>query len=109
MPDIMRRIGRDVLVVDGAMGTMLHRGGLSAGECPELLNVTAPEIVAEVHQLYTLAGADCVSTNSFGGSAPKLAEYGLADRVSELNAAAVRIAKDAGAPHVLADMGPRAS
>ena len=106
MADIMARANRDVLVVDGAMGTMLHRAGMSSGECPELLNVTAPEMVAEVHRLYRLAGADCVTTNTFGGSAPKLAEYGLADRVAELNIAAVRIALREGGPHVLADMGP---
>jgi 5-methyltetrahydrofolate--homocysteine methyltransferase len=106
MPDIMLRLGRDVLVVDGAMGTMLHNAGLPAGECPELLNVTAPEMVADVHRFYRLAGADCVTTNTFGGSAPKLAEYGLADRVAEINAAAVRIARKDGGPHILADMGP---
>jgi 5-methyltetrahydrofolate--homocysteine methyltransferase len=106
MPDIMMRIGRDVLVVDGAMGTMLHRAGMPAGECPELLNVINPEMVADVHRMYRFAGADCVTTNTFGGSAPKLAEYGLADRVAELNVAAVRIARQEGGPHVLADMGP---
>jgi 5-methyltetrahydrofolate--homocysteine methyltransferase len=106
MPDIMMRIGRDVLVVDGAMGTMLQRAGMPAGECPELLNVTNPEMVGDVHRLYRFAGADCVTTNTFGGSAPKLAEYGLADRVAELNIAAVRIAQHEGGPHVLADIGP---
>jgi 5-methyltetrahydrofolate--homocysteine methyltransferase len=106
MPDIMMRIGRDVLVVDGAMGTMLQRAGMPAGECPELLNVTNPEMIADVHRLYRFAGADCVTTNSFGGSAPKLAEYGLASRVAELNVAAVRIAQREGGPHVLADIGP---
>jgi 5-methyltetrahydrofolate--homocysteine methyltransferase len=106
MPDILNRLGRDVLVIDGAMGTMLQRAGLPAGECPELVNVTAPELVAEVHRLYSLAGADCTTTNTFGGTAPKLAEYGLADRVAELNTAAVRIAKREGSAHVLADMGP---
>ena len=100
------RLGRDVLVVDGAMGTMLHRAGLPAGECPELLNITAPEMVGDVHHFYQLAGADCVSTNTFGGSRPKLAEYGLGDRVEELNRAAVGIAKRFGGPHVLADVGP---
>ncbi len=106
MPDIMMRLGRDVLVLEGAMGTMLHRAGLPAGECPELLNVTAPEMVSDVHRLYALAGADCCTTNTFGGSRPKLAEYGYADRVAELNRAAVRICKADGAAHVLADVGP---
>ena len=106
MPDIMMRLGRDVLVLEGAMGTMLQRAGLPAGECPELLNVSAPEVVANVHRLYALAGADCSTTNTFGGSRPKLAEYGYGDRVEEFNRAAVRICKAEGAPHVLADLGP---
>lgn len=106
MPDIMMRLGRQTLVLDGAMGTMLQRAGMPAGECPELLNVTAPEMVGQVLDLYKLAGSDCTITNTFGGSRPKLAEYGLADRVEELNRAAVRIAREHGAPHILADMGP---
>ncbi|MBI5232410.1 MAG: homocysteine S-methyltransferase family protein, partial [Coriobacteriales bacterium] len=106
MPDILMRLGREVLVVEGAMGTMLQRAGLPAGECPEFLNVTAPDMVAGVHKLYRLAGADCCITNTFGGSRPKLDEYGLGDRVEELNRAAVRIASQYGAPHVLADVGP---
>jgi len=106
MPDIMMRLGRQTLVLDGAMGTMLQRAGMPAGECPELLNVTAPEMVGQVLDFYKLAGSDCTITNTFGGSRPKLAEYGLSDRVEELNRAAVRIARQHGAPHILADMGP---
>ncbi len=106
MPDIMMRLGRQVLVLEGAMGTMLQRAGLPAGECPELLNVSAPEMVAEVHRLYALAGADCCATNTFGGSRSKLAEYGYAERVEEFNRAAVRICRAEGAPHILADVGP---
>lgn len=106
MPDIEMRLGRDVLVVDGAMGTMLQRGGVPAEQCPEQLNVTAPEIIADIHHNYVLAGADCVSTNTFGGTRAKLDEYGLGDQVVELNRAAVRIARKSGAQHVLADVGP---
>lgn len=106
MPDIMMRLGREMLVLDGAMGTMLQRAGLPAGECPELLNVTAPDMVGQVLRLYQLAGSDCAITNSFGGSRTKLAEFGYADRVEEFNRAAVRLAKRYGAPHVLADIGP---
>ena len=79
MPDIMKRLGREVLVLDGAMGTMLQRAGLPAGECPELLNITTPEMIGDVHRFYQLAGADCVTTNTFGGSRPKLAEYGYGE------------------------------
>lgn len=106
MPDIHLRLGREVLVVDGAMGTMLQRAGMPAGQCPEHLNVTDPEMVLGVHRSYVTVGAECVSTNTFGGSRPKLAEYGLGDRVEELNRAGVRLARQSGAQHVLADVGP---
>jgi len=106
VPDIGLRLGREVLVVDGAMGTMLQRAGMPSGQCPEELNVTNPEMVLDVHMSYVTVGAECVSTNSFGGSRPKLAEYGLGDRVEELNRASVRLARQAGAQHILADVGP---
>ncbi len=106
MPGIMSRLGREVLVCDGAMGTMLQRLGTPPGVCPEQLNVLEPETVAEVHRLYTLAGAQCASTNTFGATRAKLAEWGLEDQVESLNRAAVRIARDSGALHILADVGP---
>lgn len=106
MPDIMMRLGKYPLVLEGAMGTMLQRAGMLPGTCPELLNVSDPEMVGEVHKLYALAGCDATTTNTFGGSRPKLAEYGYEDRVAELNRAAVRVAREYGAPHILADVGP---
>lgn len=106
MPDILMRLGREMLVLDGAMGTMLQRAGMEPGTCPELLNVQAPEMVGQVHSSYATVGSDCTITNTFGGSAPKLAEFGLEDRVEELNRAGVRLAKRHGAAHVLADIGP---
>ncbi len=106
MPDIAMRLGGEVLVIDGAFGTMLQRAGIPAEQCPEQLNVTAPEIVGGIHRDYVLAGADCVTTNSFGGTRVKLAEYGLSEQVELLNRAAVKVARSAGAQHVLADVGP---
>jgi methionine synthase I (cobalamin-dependent) len=93
MPDILNRLGREVLVIDGAMGTMLHREGVGPEQNHEQLSVTNPEMIAQIHNYYVQAGADCVSTNTFGGSRPKLSVYGLGDRVAELNRAAVRLAK----------------
>lgn len=106
MPDIMMRLGREMLVLDGAMGTMLQRAGMLPGTCPELLNVVEPETVGQVLDLYRLAGSHCTITNTFGGSRPKLAEYGYEDRVDEFNRAGVRVARAHGAPHILGDIGP---
>jgi 5-methyltetrahydrofolate--homocysteine methyltransferase len=104
--DIQLRFNRDVVVVDGAMGTMLQREGLSAEVCGMLPNVLDPELIVGIHRGYRLAGAQALTTNSFGGTRAKLADYGLADRVDELNRAAVRLAKAAEPEHVLADVGP---
>ncbi len=106
MPDIMSRLGREMLVLDGAMGTMLQRAEVPAGLCPELLNVSDPEIVGQIFALYKMAGSECTITNTFGGSKAKLAEYGYGDRVEEFNRAAVRVARQYGGPHILADIGP---
>ena len=106
MPDILRRLAGEVLIVDGAMGTMLQRAGMPPEQCPEELNVTNPEMVLGVHTSYVTVGAECISSNTFGGSRPKLDEYGLGDRVAELNRAGIRLARASGAQHILADVGP---
>ena len=66
MPDILKHAAEQVIVIDGAMGTMLHRMGLAPGESPELLNVAAPEMIAEVHGLYVTAGLvrNCLITSN---------------------------------------------
>lgn len=106
MPDIALRFGRDMLVCEGAMGTMLQSAGMPAGECPEYLNVLDPEMVMEVHRYYRIAGADIAVSNTFGGTRHKLSAYGLEDRLAELNMAGVRIAKRFHPEHVFADVGP---
>ena len=93
-------------IFDGAMGTMLQAGGLKAGACPELMNITFPDVVKKIHLAYIAAGATIVETNTFGASALKLAHYGLENRVRELNFAAVKIAKSAGNVKVAGSIGP---
>ena len=83
------------LVADGAMGTTLFSLGLEGGGCPELLNVEQPDLVEKVHRGFIDAGADIILTNTFGGNRRRLALHRLDDRVSELNTAAVAIARRA--------------
>ena len=83
----------EVLVSDGAMGTMLFQRGLKPGECPEFFNLTHPEILEEIASLYFQAGADIIQTNTFGGSPLKLSNYQLETKTTEINQIAVSIVK----------------
>ncbi|HEY6837480.1 MAG TPA: homocysteine S-methyltransferase family protein [Geobacteraceae bacterium] len=104
----MQAIRERVLVLDGAMGTMLQARGLKPGQAPEELNLTMPEVVAGVHREYLDAGADIIVTNTFGGTREKLSHHGLADKVDEINAAGVAIARSVAGDraYVAASMGP---
>jgi 5-methyltetrahydrofolate--homocysteine methyltransferase len=91
-----------ILVLDGAMGTMIHQVPLSIEtdylgreNCPEILNVTRPDVISDIHRAYLEAGADIVETNSFGGTSIALADNKLEDRAYELNFAAAKIARQA--------------
>ena len=95
--------GDGFLLFDGAMGTQLQARGLAAGELPELLCLERPEVVTEVHAAYVAAGADVVTTNTFGANAEKL---GSAATVEEVFSAAVACARAAGPRYVAADIGP---
>jgi len=91
-----------VVLFDGAMGTMLYARGVFINQCYDELNLRAPELVRDVHAAYAAAGAEVLETNSFGANRAKLAQYGLEGRVHEINAAAARVARAAagarGAP-----------
>lgn len=104
----LEAIKERVLVLDGAMGTMLQQRGLKPGQSPEELNLVMPEVVAGVHQEYVAAGADIIVTNTFGGSREKLSHYGLESRLNEVNAGGVEIARQVAGDkvYVAASMGP---
>ncbi len=97
-----------ILVSDGAWGTQLHQRGLAPGECPELWNLTHPDEVLSIAHSYLEAGAQLVKTNSFGASRYKLDDYGLAEKVTELNRVAASISAKAAADsaYVLGSIGP---
>jgi len=96
------------VLCDGAMGTMLQAEGLDAGACPELWNVERPEAIRAVHSAYVEAGARIMTTNTFGANRLKLDSYGIGDRVRELNAAGVAIAREVAGSDcfVAASVGP---
>jgi 5-methyltetrahydrofolate--homocysteine methyltransferase len=96
------------VLFDGAMGTELIARGLPLGMAPEIWNVERPDLVQEVHAAYYLAGADVVSTNSFGGNPLTLAAHGLEGQAYELNYAAARLAREVAPAgrYVAGSMGP---
>jgi len=103
-----KRLEEEVLVFDGATGTMLQGLGLPAGHCPDAWCLEEPAMVASVHERYVEAGAQIVETNTFGATPVRLSHYGLQDRVRDINLAAVRIAREAvaGRAMVAGSMGP---
>jgi 5-methyltetrahydrofolate--homocysteine methyltransferase len=118
MSNLHTELHRRILVLDGAMGTMIQAAGLSADDfggaslegCNEHLNLTRPGVIRAIHAAYFEAGADCISTNTFGCAPYVLAEYGLGDRAHEISRAAARIAREAADGRldrfVIGAMGP---
>ena len=97
------------VVIDGGMGTLLQDRGLDDGGSGELWNVERPDVVRDAHRAYAEAGARILTTNTFGGSRPRLDMHGLGDRVHELNEAAARLAREVADEHgalVAGDLGP---
>jgi homocysteine S-methyltransferase len=99
-PPFLEEIERRVLVCDGAMGTMLYARGVFLNRSFDELNVTEPELVAEVHHGYVRAGADVIETNTFGANRVKLATFGLADSTAAINTKGARLARHAARDNV---------
>ncbi len=83
------------LLADGAMGTVLYARGIFINRCYEELNLSDPGLILSVHEEYLQAGAEILETNTFGANPIRLARYGLADKATEINAAGVRLARQA--------------
>jgi 5-methyltetrahydrofolate--homocysteine methyltransferase len=106
-----------LVIADGAMGSMLQSSPVSLDDfaglegCNEILNVTRPDVVRAIHAAYLDAGADCITTNTFGANLGNLGEYGIEDRIYELSRAGAEIAREAalsagGTRWVLGSIGP---
>ena len=107
-PLLQRLQSGSVVVGDGAWGTMLFARGLRAGEPPESFNLTRPDVLEEIGRLYVEAGAELLTTNTFGGSPLRLRPYGLEDQIDPINTGAVECARRAAAGRawVSASIGP---
>ncbi|MHB9036240.1 MAG: homocysteine S-methyltransferase family protein [Armatimonadota bacterium] len=109
MKGLMERLAAgEILISDGAMGTFLQAKGLQPGESPEAWCLTHPDAVKSIAEAYIAAGSDIVETDSFGGTGFKQKEFGLEDKVVEMNKAAAKIAKEAMGDqgYVAASVGP---
>jgi 5-methyltetrahydrofolate--homocysteine methyltransferase len=118
--EFLQALKRRVLVFDGAMGTSVHSFNLPLSDyaglenCTEILCATRPDIIREIHSTFLRVGCDAVETNTFGANKIVFAEFGLADRVRELNRGAAQIAREACRPFhtpdhprfVIGSMGP---
>jgi methionine synthase I (cobalamin-dependent)/5,10-methylenetetrahydrofolate reductase len=92
--DFKDRLAHNILITDGAMGSLLYET-VGPQRCVDELNTTHAEAVFHVHQTYIEAGAQIIETNTFGANRNKLANFGMSDRVAELNHRAVKIAREA--------------
>src|SRR2546428_5729868 len=97
-----------VLVCDGAMGTMLYAKGVFINKSFDALNVTQPDLVAEIHEEYVRAGADIIETNTFGANRIKLGSFGIGDKLHAINEQGARLARHAARDraYVAGSIGP---
>lgn len=90
----LERIRRGPLLADGAMGTQLYNHGIDFDRCFDALNLSNPRVVAEIHRSYIDAGAELIETNTYGANRIKLEQFGLQDKVREINFRAMKIARE---------------
>jgi homocysteine S-methyltransferase len=95
MPAFSDIFGRRPVLADGAMGTVLNARGISITRCYDELNLSDPALIQSIHEDYLQAGAEIIETNTFGANRFRLARHGLAHKAAEINAAGVRIARQA--------------
>ncbi|MGA8490249.1 MAG: homocysteine S-methyltransferase family protein, partial [Terriglobales bacterium] len=100
MSDFLQTVRERVVIYDGAMGTNIQKRNPTLDDywgkenCSEVLVLSRPDIIRDIHGDFFGVGCDVVETNTFGGTSIVLGEFGLADRVAEINLAAVKIARE---------------
>jgi homocysteine S-methyltransferase len=94
-------LSKQVVLADGAMGTMLYQSGVFVNACFDELNISNPKLVSKIHQQYVEAGVDFIETNTFGANEVKLARYGLSEQLEKINKAGVELAKNTAGERAL--------
>ena len=108
LPNLIKRMRTEILVGDGGMGAYLHAKGVSLETAFDLLNLTNPRLIMDVHREYIEAGAQTIETNTFGANRVKLAAAGHAEKTRRINIAGAQIAREAAGEraYVLGSIGP---
>jgi methionine synthase / methylenetetrahydrofolate reductase(NADPH) len=106
--EFIKRLRNQVLLFDGAIGTMLYARGVFINRCYDELNLSRPDLVKEIHQAYVDAGSDCIETNTFGANRLKLRAHGFAEKLSAINYEGARLAREIAGNDVkvAGSMGP---
>ena len=87
--DFLARLKKSPVLCDGAMGTLLYSKGVFINRCYDELNLSQQSLIRDIHHDYAKAGAEIVETNTFGANSFRLARHGFADRVRDINLAAI--------------------
>lgn len=108
MKKLLERLKEEILVCDGAMGTMLMSKGMPEGSCPDYWGIKNKKLLISIHKAYIDAGCDMIITNTFGANSIKLKRFRLQRKTKDLNKRAVEVARQAaeGKAYVLGDVGP---
>ncbi len=93
--EFRKKLESKIVVADGAMGTMLYAKGIFINRCFDELNLSAPQLVKEIHQEYVRCGAEVLETNTFGGNRVRLKAFGFAEKLQAINKAGVKLAREA--------------
>jgi methionine synthase I (cobalamin-dependent)/5,10-methylenetetrahydrofolate reductase len=106
--EFRRELESRAMVADGAMGTMLYSRGVFINRCYDELNLSAPDMVKGIHLEYVKAGAEILESNTFGANRMRLASFGIAERLHDINRAGVRLAREAAGEEafVAGSLGP---